>query len=120
MGVNRSERRRLKAKQEKSSAIRVMREEDIENLKNQATKTAIERMWVIMMSFPLLVLRDKYQFGPKRMRDFTNYLVETYNDYQNGYFRLAELVDTLRQETGVDLWEIAKTFEEESPTEKVS
>lgn len=104
--MNRAERRRLKSAEESSQKKRMVREEDIENIVTKAREDAVVQMWTMMMGFPLLVLRDHYGFGRKRLTDFMAYLVTTYNDFQEGYFSLNDLIDVICEEGGIDVTKV--------------
>ena len=56
----------------------------------------------IVNIFPLLVLRDQFGFGKKRLERFTNEYLEMIEAYNEGYLDLFDVVKTIEEETGLD------------------
>lgn len=107
--MNRAERRREGRRGAQTPTYNLTFPE-IEALKKDATREAVEQMWILMMGFPLLVLHDHYGFGKKRLSDFVDKLIDTYKDYDDGYFTLQELLDVIETEGGVDLKDLKEAL----------
>ncbi len=75
----------------------------IEEIKKNAAKEAIEISLVAMMGLPLIVLRDKFGFGKQRLEKFEESLVEQYKCFDEGYIELDTLKDAIKQETGMEV-----------------
>lgn len=65
----------------------------------EATDVAIS----IMKSVPLLVLRDKYGFGAKRLKDFQNYIDEMIKDIADNRLDFIDIITVLKEETGIEI-----------------
>ena len=66
--MNRAERRRQAKMQSKGEKTINIKAYDIESIKQSATRQAANKAFVMMLSIPLMVLRDKYGFGKKTVR----------------------------------------------------
>lgn len=56
----------------------------------------------VVNMFPLLVLRDKFGFGKKRLERFTNEYLGVIHAYNEGYLNLTDVIKTIEKETGLD------------------
>ena len=81
--MNRAERRKNKLKKE---AIYNLNQSQIDNLKENATSEAIKFASYQFMYLSLMILRDKYGFGKKRLGDFVliqfHYILHLYHSNQ--------------------------------------
>ncbi len=57
----------------------------------------------IVNLFPLLVLRDKYGFGKKRLEEFIGHYLDVVNAYNDDYIQFQDVVNVLKEETGLDV-----------------
>lgn len=76
---------------------------EIKQLENKASKEATEKAVNVMLLFPLLILRDKYGFGPKRLPEFQGHFQELWDSYTSGYLDLEDIALTLYEEAGVKI-----------------
>lgn len=53
--------------------------------------------------FSMLVLRDKFSFGQKRLVRFIENFDEELKAYSEGYIELIDIADMLREETKIDM-----------------
>lgn len=112
MSNKRSEMRRKTKAIEKSSKIYNITGQALVGMQDEAYEKGVEdgcrRALILLLTLPLEVLMDHY--WPKsyveRLPKFTNYLLEYYEQWQNGELDL----DELRQ----DLWEYGGVKFEES------
>lgn len=76
-----------------------MTEEQIQILKQEATTKAVNEAMILLLTLPLEVLMDHYwqKTYDKKIPEFTNYVLEYYEMWQNGELDM----DKLKQ----DLWE---------------
>lgn len=72
---------------------------EINKLKVSATSRAIQ----ITKLFPLMILRDKYGFGGKRLTDFLGHYSNMLDAYNKGYIKLEDIANTIYEETGVKI-----------------
>lgn len=103
--MNRAERRRLKRNQESRNATYTLRNEDVTRIKQDAAQEAIDKEFVLMLGLPMIVLRDKYGWGKKRLSDFMNHVLEQYDSFNKNFIALDDLWNTIEKETGVKLIE---------------
>lgn len=103
--MNRTERRKNKLKKE---AIYNLNQSQIDNLKSSATSEAIKFASYQFMYLSLMILRDKYGFGKKRLGDFVESVVELMDSVQKDYLTLDDMKNAIYDETGVTLEEVAK------------
>lgn len=101
--MNRAERRRQARAESKSDRMINVKVDSIRQMQDDAKSEAVNVAFVLMMSLPLIVLRDKHGFGKKRLSDFCELVLEQYRCFNEGYIGLDELRDILREETGIQL-----------------
>lgn len=99
--MNRAERR--KQKDNKKPAVRMMTDDQIEQIKRAATDAAVDKMFVLMMGIPLLVLRDKHGFGKFRLGKFADNCYSWYKSVRDGDVGLEEIIKVLEEEAGYKL-----------------
>lgn len=60
---------------------------------------------VLMKIFyiPMLVMRDKYGYGTKRLGIFIEHLVDQMKAVEGGYLSVADMRETILKETGVEI-----------------
>lgn len=89
----------------------------IENIKKNATDEAIKKLvpYATAKNFYLsiMILRDKYGFGKKRLGDFVEFMAELYDSLDKGYLSLEDMENTIFEETGVRIGTLAEKFKEE-------
>lgn len=83
----------------KASQLENMVIEKGEELAKEATNNVL----LSLLYLPLMVLRDQYGFGKKRMTEFADYLLQAYEDYENDYFPIEEVERMIYEEVGVRL-----------------
>lgn len=76
----------------------------IEKMKNDATKHAVR----VTQLFPLWVLRTKYGFGEKRLKEFAAHYSDLMESYNKGYLDLEDISEALKEESGVNFYEESK------------
>lgn len=103
--MNRAERRKAqKAGQPvKKDPMISIKSSDITRMKREATKEAAGVAFSLMLGLPAMVLRDKYGFGKTRLERFTDQVLELYDSFGRGYITLQDVLDTIQEETGVDI-----------------
>lgn len=73
------------------------------NLKKGMRMEAVDTATTLMMYLSLLVLRDKYGFGRKRLGDFIEHVSDLRSSMEDGYLTMDDIVDTIYAETGVKI-----------------
>lgn len=107
--MNRAERRRLNRESERDAIINI-KSSDLEKLKMDVSKQAVNLAFKLMLSIPVMVLHDKYGQlmkkevdGKCREERFLDMCVELYDSFDKGYLTLEDLAETLLEETGCKL-----------------
>lgn len=110
--MNRAERRR-RAKQglpvNKEPVINV-KASDIQAIKEQATSSAADTAFLLMLAIPVMVIHDKYPQlmrrevdGKPRAERFADFCLDLYDSFNRGYVTLDDLADCLWEEAGIKL-----------------
>lgn len=110
MSGKRSKRERKAKKQsgEVTQRVYTLTEEQIDRIKEDATKEAMDRAFILMMGLPCKALRDVFGFGKTRLERFGDKVVDLYDSFEKGYISLDDCIETVKEETGVDFITVAK------------
>lgn len=98
---NRKQRRSQGIKQKTKTYT--LTDVQIRQLKEKARKDAIDTAFILMLSIPTMALRDKFGFGKTRLERFTDATLDLYTAFNEDYVTLEDLVNTLKEETGITL-----------------
>lgn len=99
--MNRSEKRRAERLVTKQSKTYTLTQAQIDQIKNDATMAATRRAFVIMLAMPMMVLRDQWGFGNKRLSIFADKVFDIYEAFEDDRLSLADMQQTIEIETGV-------------------
>ena len=66
-------------------------------------KEAADKAFLLMLGLPVMVLHDKFGFGPVRCERFTDAVLELYDSFEKGYVSLEDIHLTLKEETGITI-----------------
>lgn len=97
--MNRADRRR--AGRTGKTKTYVLTEDQIQQMKNEAVAEAFK----MLLSVPMLVLHDKFQFGHIRLDRFIHYAMSWVKDIQNGVVTIQQVVKLCEEETGLKIRE---------------
>ena len=83
--------------------------EQIQQLKKEAAKEAVNEVIELTLGIPAMVLKDKYGFGKKRLPEALDHMVDLYESYEMGYLTLQDIRKALWEEGGykiqkIDIW----------------
>ena len=97
--MTRSEMRRAAREESKKTKTYTLTEEQIRIIKQETTTKAVNEAMILLLTLPLEVLMDHYwqKTYDKKIPEFTEYVLEYYERWQNGELDM----DKLKQ----DLWE---------------
>ena len=110
--MNRAERRRrqkqgLPAVKEPVLNVKAS---DIQQIKEDATHTAADIAFFLMLAIPVMVIHDKYPQimrkvvdGKSREERFTDLCIDLYESFNQGYVSLDDLAECLWEEAGIKL-----------------
>lgn len=79
--------------------------QQIEDMKKQAAKEAIEVAWTLMLGLPCLPLLDKFSFTGEDLQRYLDEVMDYYDSYEKGYITLKDVHDAVLEETGYDIIE---------------
>lgn len=103
--MNRAERRKQSRKIEQAEKVYTFTQAQIDNMKEEATKEATRRAFVLMLGFPLLALRDVENFGKKRLTRFTDKVFDIYDAFNEDRLTMEDMHKVIEEETGVTITE---------------
>lgn len=75
-----------------------------EGLKEEMGTQAIR----VVIFVSLLILRDKWGFGKKRLQDFMFEFAEQVECLKKGYVSLEDMINVIQEETGLDIKDLIK------------
>lgn len=104
--MNRSEKRRQDRLLSKQTKTYTLTQEQIDKIKEEATMAATRRAFAIMLGMPMMVLRDQFGFGKKRLSLFTDKVFDIYEAYEDDRLSLVDMHKTIESETGVVVKEV--------------
>ena len=100
--MNRAERRRNEKAMKKDPHWN-LRASDVQQIKANANKQAVDVALELMFCLPVMWLHDKKGWGEKRLTELVNGVLELYDSFERGYITLDDLRETLKTETGVEI-----------------
>ena len=106
--MTRAERRRQERLLQKANKTYNLSVKEIEEMKMEAFEEALNTSFKLMLGIPLIVLRDKYGFGKKRLNDYIDYVLEEQDSFNKGYFTLEDVEQMLYEEVDIKLKDIDK------------
>lgn len=98
--MNRKERR--KAGITTNVKTYTLNETQIQELKQEATREAVEQAMITVLYSSVMVLRDS-GFGKKRLERFVEEWFELLDSVQEGYLDFKDMIDTIKEETGFEI-----------------
>lgn len=73
----------------------------LEQMKAEAYQKGVQTTIDLSVAVPMMVLRDHFGFGRKRLEDFATYYSDMFDSVGLGYLSLMDMVKTLNKETGI-------------------
>jgi hypothetical protein len=110
--MNRAERRRRQKQGLPivKEPVLNMKVSDIQQIKTQATNTAADTAFFLMLAIPVMVIHDKYPQlmrrevdGKQRAERFADLCLDLYDSFNKGYVTLDDLSQCLWEEAGIKL-----------------
>ena len=110
--MNRAERRRRQKQGLPivKEPVLNMKVSDIQQIKTQATNTAADTAFFLMLAIPVMVIHDKYPQlmrrevdGKPRAERFADLRLDLYDSFNKGYVTLDDLSQCLWEEAGIKL-----------------
>ncbi len=79
--------------------------DDIQGYIKKGYDNAIKDAAKYSIAIPMMVLRDEFGFGQKRLLDFYNAFIDLYDSVDKNYITINEVIDVIKEETGVEIIE---------------
>lgn len=70
---------------------------------NKGKEESLDFAIAYSMAVALMVLRDKFGFGAKRLEDFIDEVYEMYDSIENDYLDIDDIIQTIEEETGITI-----------------
>ena len=80
--------------------------EQIEQMKRDAAKEAIEVAWTLMLGLPCMPLMDKFGFDSEKIGQYLDEVMDYFDSYEKGYISLKDVHDCVLEEAGYDIIEL--------------
>lgn len=75
----------------------------IEEMQQKFYKKGLQAAMDLAVAVPMMVLRDHYNFGRKRLEEFGEYYANMFDSVDKGYLNVPDMIRTLKEETGIDI-----------------
>ncbi len=98
----RAEQRRMMKDAAKNTKTYTLTNADIKRIKNEAVSEASQIGFILMLGLPLMAMRDEFGFGKVRLERLIDKVLELYEAFNEDYFTLEDLMNTIKDETGVE------------------
>lgn len=99
----------------KHNSPRPVKPSEMNKVKREVTRDATRQAFILMLCIPSMVIRDHFGKlnrleidGVSREARFVDMCMETYDAIQSEHVTYEDLIDTLNQETGVNLWQLSR------------
>ena len=108
--LTRQQKRKLERDVKKKNKVLQMTAGQIQRLKADIVEDTAFKALILMLGIPLMVLRDKYDFGKIRLTRFIKQCIELYDSFDKGYITLDDMHKAILDETGINVTEIGSQF----------
>ena len=110
--MKRGEIRRQRRELDKKNKKYTLTNREIENIKLNAVTDAINLAFPMMCGLSGIVMRDKFYFGPIRMKRFMDHMFDAYESFAIGYVKLEDCIAVIKEETGYDIVDMMNQIDE--------
>ena len=104
--MNRHEIKRQRRELERKNKKYTLTVREIENIKNTAVTDAVNLAFPLVCGIAGIVVRDKWGFGPVRMKRFMAQMLSSYEDFAIGNCSIEDDLQAIKEETGYDIIEM--------------
>lgn len=102
--MNRKEKRDKGIKEKEKTYT--LKQSDINEIKLNATKNAIDSAFYLTMAIPLLILHDKHDYGNKRATKVLMECKDYFESVSSGYITIMDVVKQVKEDLQIDLLEV--------------
>lgn len=106
--MSREEHRRIGRMQENKKKSFTFTQDQLDKRDAAVQMESSKRALIFLMSIPLVVLRDEFGFGKKRLEKFMEKFTSLWSAYENDYIEIEELADLIEEETGLKIIKLMK------------
>lgn len=96
-----------KTKEKKKTPTYTVTYDEIQNYIRQGyekgKQDSIQKATNFSLAVPLMVLRDEFGFGKKRLNQFFNNYLDLYDSIDKNYLDINDILKTLKKETGIEI-----------------
>ena len=110
--MKRGEIRRKRRELDKKNKKYTLTNREIENIKLKAVSDAVNIAFPMMRGLAGMVMRDKFDFGPVRMKRFMDHMFDAYESFAIGYIKLEDCIAVIKEETGYDIIDMMNRIDE--------
>lgn len=114
--MNRAERR--KAGITAKPRTYVLTDVELEKIKQEIKRNAVDEAFVMLLGIPLLVMRDHHGFGKMRITRFMEAMLGWYEGICDGTASIKDVLDVLKSEADIDVTVDAKRIMVETRAQK--
>lgn len=75
----------------------------IEDMQEKWYRKGIQDSADLAVAVPMMVLRDPYNFGRKRLEDFGELYSDMFDSVTKGCLNVPDMIRTLKEETGIEI-----------------
>lgn len=105
--MNRAERRRNAVTTKPKTYV--LTDDQINEIKRKVTASTLRRAFLMFLSIPVMVLRDKFSFDELQLGQFMDYALIWSDSVQDDETSLLELVEIAEKECGIRILDWEKT-----------
>ena len=87
--------------QKKKKVIYNLTQEQIEQIKKNASEKAVEQSLTLLLALPVKVLKEHYGFSRKKLENFCEFISEEYDQIQLDELTIEECKELLFDKVGV-------------------
>lgn len=80
----------------------------IDKFKDEIRDDVADKALRVIAYVPLIVLRDKWGFGKKRLQDFMYEFAKQVECLKKEYVSLEDMINVIQEETGLDIKDLVK------------
>ena len=99
----------MKKTKEKKVPTYLVTYDEIQNYVKQGyekgKQESIQKATNLSLAVPLMVLRDEFGFGEKRLNKFFECYLDLYDSIDKKYLNIEDILKTLKEETGIEIVE---------------
>lgn len=80
-----------------------MTPKEVQDIMDKVKRESVKQATSLVFSSIVLVMRDEFRFGEKRLRKMIDKLNEVLNDIGEGYLDVNDIKKTIKEECNIDL-----------------